>query len=106
MRRPIGALLAAGMILASLAFAPGVRAEDDPMREDMQQTDPLQKMGPAMSSMMANMMGGMLDFLVRPETADQMATFMKNYYDSLVKKGFSEEQAMRIVTSGNLPSMK
>ncbi len=34
-----------------------------------------------------------LDYLARPETAKKLATFQKNYYDSLVELGFDKDQA-------------
>lgn len=48
---------------------------------------------------MAQMMAGMVDLMARPETADKLATFTRNYYEALVKKGFTKEEALRIVGS-------
>lgn len=52
-----------------------------------------------MGNMMEQMMAGMIDLLARPETADKLASFTRNYYDALVKKGFTKEEALRIVSS-------
>lgn len=38
-----------------------------------------------------------LNFLALPQTGEKIATFQKNYYDALIKKGFSEEQAFQLV---------
>jgi hypothetical protein len=63
------------------------------------------EMGPAMGLMMKGMMSAMLDFLCEPESAEKLATFTRNYYDALIKKGFTQEQALRIVISQGIPSM-
>ena len=77
-----------------------------PTQEEAQQRmdTAMQQMGPAMSSMMEGMMGGMTSVLARPETADKLATFAKNYYDALVRKGFSKEEALQIVVHVGIPS--
>ena len=72
-------------------------------RPSMEET--MQQMGPAMSSMMEGMMSGTLRFLSRPETADTFATFAKNFYDALIKKGFTEDQAIKIVAAVGIPSL-
>lgn len=40
----------------------------------------------------------------RPETAERIATFKKNLFDALKKKGFTAEQSLQIVNSTALPS--
>lgn len=37
--------------------------------------------------------------LAKPETAQNLATFIRNLYDALIAKGFSKDDAMRIVSS-------
>ena len=69
------------------------------------QEEIMQMMGPMMSRMMEAMMQAMLAMMARPETADQLATFTRNYYEALVAKGFSKEEALRIVTSVGMPSL-
>jgi rRNA processing protein Krr1/Pno1 len=56
-------------------------------------------MGPMMRANMQAMMEATLTVLARKETADQMATFAKNYLDALVAKGFSREEALRLVAA-------
>ena len=73
-----------------------------PTAEMQQQMD---MMGPMMGQMMQAMMQGMPAVLSKPETAQQMATFTKNYMDALVAKGFSREDALRIVMAHGLPMM-
>ncbi|MFL6708484.1 MAG: hypothetical protein ACJ8HI_09780 [Massilia sp.] len=40
----------------------------------------------------------------RPETAERVASFKKNLFDALRKKGFTAEQAMQVVVSTPLPA--
>lgn len=42
-------------------------------------------------------MDGYLDYFAQPETAKKLATFQKNYYDALIEKGFTKEQAFELV---------
>ena len=39
----------------------------------------------------------------RPESAERVASFKKNLFDALRKKGFTAEQAMQIVVATPLP---
>jgi hypothetical protein len=47
--------------------------------------------------------GATLTVLARPETAERLAAFAKNYYDALVAKGFSADEALRIVLAHGVP---
>jgi len=49
------------------------------------------------------MFSAMLDVLSSPQMATAMAKFYKSFYDSLIEQGFSEADAMKIVTSTPLP---
>jgi len=65
----------------------------------------LQQMGPMMGMMMKGMMKAMLELFSEPETAEKLATFTKNYYDALIRKGFTPEQALKIVIGQGMPSL-
>ena len=41
--------------------------------------------------------------LSKPEAAERLATFSRNYYDALIKKGFTKDEALRIVLSVGIP---
>jgi hypothetical protein len=77
-----------------------------PSPEEMQKS-----MDAAMDSMVP-MMGRMTEVTIeaqlkvaaRPETAERVATFKKNLFDQLQKKGFSPEQALQITLSTPVPS--
>jgi len=62
-------------------------------------------MGPMMEDVMSSMFDGLLTMVEKPETAERMATFTKNYYDALRKRGFTEVEALQIVTSASPMSM-
>src|SRR3989449_10813222 len=67
----------------------------DSLRAQMAQTSAM--MGPMMGQMMEAMMEGMLRVMARPENADRLATFTKNYYDALIRKGFTKRSEERRV---------
>jgi hypothetical protein len=73
-----------------------------PTAEMQQQLD---AMTPMMGQMMQSMMRGTLAVLVQRETADQLATFTANYFDALVQKGFTREEALRIVMAHGIPTL-
>lgn len=70
------------------------------MREMMQGV-----MGPMMGEMMSSMLKAMTKTMAEPQIAQNMATFARNYYQALIERGFTEEEALKIVTSTGVPSM-
>lgn len=44
-----------------------------------------------------------LDHLAKPETAAKIATIQKNYYDALIDKGFTDDQAFTLVREAGNP---
>jgi hypothetical protein len=53
--------------------------------------------GDQLAAMLINAVDVYIEYLARPQTTDKLAAFQKNYYDSLVKRGFTEEQAFQLV---------
>lgn len=51
------------------------------------------------------LMDGILTQLAKPETAAKLAKFQKQHFDALVKEGFSQDDALKIVTSTQVPLM-
>jgi hypothetical protein len=113
MARILMAVLVAGGVLASASVAGAQQAAAGPTQERAQQVSPgptqdqtvqqMEMMGPAMAKMTEGMYTGMLRALARPESAEQLATFMKNYRDALVAKGFTREEANQIVKGTGIP---
>jgi hypothetical protein len=104
--RTIAAVIV-GFVLAVAAGAqtaqegagkPATKATPGP---DMQKA--MESFGPMMGQMMSSMLDGMLVVLAKPETAQRTATFSKNYYDALIAKGFSNEDALKIVMAHGIP---
>jgi hypothetical protein len=50
------------------------------------------------------MLDAQLSVAAKPETAERIAVFKKNLYESLLKKGFSQDQAVAIVVATPIPS--
>lgn len=92
------------MGFASVTFVVPVLAEDDAV--NMQKRMLMMKMmKPMMKTMLDGMMNGMLELLAAKETAQYLATFNKNYYDALIAKGFTKDEALKIITSMGIPSV-
>ena len=64
-----------------------------------------QIMGPMMGEMMSSMLKSITKTMADPQIAQNMATFARNYYKALIERGFTEEEALKIVTSTGIPSM-
>src|SRR6266700_1369391 len=56
-----------------------------------------------MSQMAAVMLESTLTTLAKPENAERLADFTKNYYDALLKRGFTKEQALQLVAAIGMP---
>ncbi|KPJ65496.1 MAG: hypothetical protein AMJ45_05105 [Syntrophobacter sp. DG_60] len=83
-----------------------VLAKEQKMTPEQQQKmiqQQMQMMAPMFGQMMKVMMETMVEVLAQQETADKLATYTKNYYDALIKKGFSEDEALQIVKAVGFP---
>lgn len=60
---------------------------------------------PMMGNVYTSMLDAQLKIYSRPETTEKLARITKNYYDALIKVGFSEDAALKIITSKSLISM-
>jgi hypothetical protein len=99
----------AAVIVGLVLLAPAANAQqqsNQPTPEQMQQmmAATFDSMVPYMGKMVEAMIQGQLRVLVRPETATQMAAYVRNFYDELVKQGFTEAQALQIASSLAIPS--
>ncbi len=82
------------------AAQPQSRANRQPTAAEMQQL-----MGPMMGEMIDNILKSISKTMADPQIAQNFATFKRNYYQALIDRGFSEEEALKIVTASDLPSM-
>ncbi len=113
-------LAAGGILLAGPLYAedqttqemqaPAAAGEQPfPQRKD-QSPEEVQKMmetvmGPMMGHMMSQMIKSMAKTMAEPEVAEYLATFTRSYYLALVNRGFTEEEALRIVAAVGIPSL-
>jgi len=101
-------LLAATLmgLFASVGLAQSQSPPRQPSPEEMQ------KMMDATMGAMVPLMGRMTEVMIeaqlkiagRPETAERLATFKKNLFDALIKKGFTAEQALQITLATAIPA--
>jgi hypothetical protein len=76
--------------------------------------DSMQEMMGAQMEMMTPMWAKMAEAsitstfaaLSKPEAAERLAAFTRNYYNALLKKGFTKDEALRIVTSTGIPTFR
>ena len=61
-------------------------------------------MGPMMGEMMSSMLKSMSKTLAEPQIAQNFAAFTRNYYQALIDRGFTADEALKIVSSVGLPS--
>ena len=94
--------LSAGLVNPAGATAQSTKEE----QQSPQQVQELMNtmMGPMMGKMMESMMDSLFKVLAKPESSEKLATFIKNFYDALIAKGFSEEEAIKIIISIGIPS--
>ncbi|MCC8426987.1 hypothetical protein [Mucilaginibacter sp. UR6-11] len=59
-------------------------------------------MGPVFGNMARSIMDAQLDYYKQPGKITEVAKLTKQYFDALVKEGFSYEQAIKIITSDAL----
>lgn len=111
-------ILALGLVAVALPFeaaaqeGAGEARADSAAHPQMPDSVALMQQMQGMSGMMGMMYRQMtevmmevtLEVLTRPESAEKLATFTRNYYEALLRKGFTEEQAIRIVAAAGVPS--
>jgi|SRR6266852_1871109 len=106
MRHIISTLTLAVLLHSPFSYAQDAPQQRQPTPEDMQKImdATFGAMVPMMARMTEVMIEAQLKIAVLPATADRIAAFKKNLYDSLVKKGFTANEAMQIVVATSIPS--
>ena len=98
----------AAMTLGLTLLSPSALAQQSnpPSPEQVQQMmeATLGSMIPYMAKLVEAMIQSQLRVLARPESAAQMATYVRNFYNELVKQGFTEAQALQIASSLAVPN--
>ena len=99
-------LLLAMLLLAPISHAQEPPAQRQPTPEEMQKImdATMGAMVPMMGRMTEVVIEAQLKIAVLPETAERIATFKKNLYDALTKKGFTKAEALQIVMATDIPS--
>jgi len=105
MKRFAVILFAVLLTFSSNAFAEDNKQEltSEQQTQIMEQT--MNSMLPFMGQMMEIMMKVQFKILADPATADQLATYTRNYYEALIRKGFTEEESLKIAMNMGIPSL-
>ncbi len=100
------AAMAITLFVCGTAWAQAAPAQAQPTPEQMKQV-----MQTAMASVIAMIrpmteatIDAQLVMAEKPDTAERVASFKKNLFDALVKKGFKTDEALQIVISTGIPS--
>ena len=83
--------------------SPSRGQQKQPSSEEVRQM--MQQAMGSLSDIMGLMMEGMAKTLAKPELAENYATFTRHYYEALIARGFTEEQALKIVISDGFPTL-
>jgi hypothetical protein len=98
-------------VLATVILATPLRAQEaTPQRQPT--PEEMQKIMDATMGAMVPMMGRMTEVMIEaqlksaalPDTAERLATFKRNLYDALMRRGFSKSEALQIVMATGIPS--
>lgn len=91
--------------VTGLAFAQALPSSK-PSPEDMQRMmdSSMVSMLPMLERMDEAHLEAQLKVAERPDTAEKIASFKKNLFDALRRKGFTAEQSLQITTATALPS--
>ena len=76
-----------------------------PAQQSAEMRQQMQGMMPMMANVMRQVTQSTIAVLAEPETAQNLARFTRNYYTALLAQGFTEEQAMRIVSNVGFPAL-
>jgi hypothetical protein len=85
-------------VIRLLAHPAAAQQPTAPNPEQMQQM-----MGPMMAQMATVMLEATFTALAKSENTERLADFTKHYYDALIKRGFTKEEALQIVIATGIP---
>ncbi len=107
-RRPRGIATGKLVLVAAclLVGAPALlSAQEDRRRAAPEQAQMMEQMAPMLQQMSVGAMNATLEVLSRPETAERMADFTRNFYEALLARRFSKVEALDIVKAVGIPSL-
>jgi hypothetical protein len=106
-RTPINTTLSALIALALVVLPITGHAEEPnsgtPAEKPAQNGSPFGAFN--MTAIYGQIIEGMLTQLAKPEVAAKLARFQRQHFEALVKEGFSPDEALKIVTSTQIPLM-
>jgi hypothetical protein len=112
-----GVLCATLIVLAVVAFPDTAHTQEPAPRDSVGRLggefadslalvmEQMQYMNPFFAQMMQSMMTGILEVLSQPESAEHLATFTRNYYEALMRRGFTSEEALRLTAAVGFPTL-
>lgn len=112
-----GLLCATLIVLAVIAFPGTAHSQEPAPRDSVGQLEgefadslalvmeQMQYMNPFFTQMMQSMMTGLLGVLSHPESAEHLASFTRNYYEALMRRGFTAEEALRLTAAVGFPTL-
>lgn len=94
------------LLCSTIAMGEDAPQKRQPNPEDVQKVmdATMGAMVPIMTRITDGVIEAQLKSAVLPETAERIATFKKNLYDALIRKGFSKSEAMQLVAATGIPS--
>jgi len=102
--RPCRHLWFGAMVLAALGTSFNAGAQSDVTERRQRYLEHSMDMLTPMSGQTNRIaMEVQLELLSKPETAQKLAAFVHNYYQALVKAGFTQDQALQIVVRAGIP---
>jgi len=105
MKRIFNVLIMSSFIFLSCNATSGERQQPTPEQQQKMMQQSMNAMVPFMGQMMKVMMKVQFEVLSDPNTAQQLATYTKNYYEALIKKGFTKEESLKIAMNMGIPSL-
>ena len=92
------------IIRTEVVLTPPPAVDTIDMTSSMMKGD-MANLGSMISSMYSNVLNVQIKTYSNPAIINQLAKITKNYYDALIKAGFSMDAALKIITSKQLISM-
>lgn len=105
MKRIVIILLTIVLVSYSSIALSEEKKELTPEQQQQMMQQAMSSMLPFMGQMVKIMMQVQLEVLSEPNTAEKLAAYTKNYYDALIKKGFTKEESLKITINMGIPSL-